>query len=159
MENKSIIEGLDKHLSKVNEVGEDPASVEKLILKRANGPVGKLIWEIIKPTILSQGGKFIAPNFNAIKPLLIADIKSEIKIMQKEGWNESPEEIAKALLDPAAYDEEIGDYVDTCFFGYYEDLYDGKSDLNVLMRHENAVMDYLKKEVKKNYKMLLAAVR
>ena len=159
MENQSIIEGLDKHLSKVNEVGEDVTAIEKLIYKYANGKsFGKLVWALIRPTIASQGGRFIAPSFNDIKQPLIGDIKDTVALMQKES-DMSKQECINYLLDPNEYDDEIGNYADTSFAEALPDLYDGHSGLNVIMDHEDDMINFLNREIKKNYKMLISAVR
>lgn len=151
---------LNKQLSKITESEIDLNKLKNDIKKYANGKtVSSLVWALIEPTAKAGGDKFIKPDFNSIKPHLINDIKAEIKIMQKEGWDEPTEEIAKQLLDPSQYDDELGNYVDTCLYGYYADMYDGHSDLNILMNHEDDVMQYLGDGIRRNYKQLIREVK
>ena len=159
MMNKQLRVRLSKQLSRIVEEEIDLRELEKSIKKHSsNSNLAKLIFELIKPTAQSNSNKFIRPSFNIIKPLLVRDIKDQIKIMQREGWDESSEEIALSILDPSRYDEEIGDYADTTFRGYYSDLYDREPDLSILLQYEGNVIEYLKQEIKNSYKNLVTQV-
>lgn len=152
--NKNLIESLDKHISKVNEVGEDVTAIEKDIYKKAkDNLLGKLIWALIKPTVVSQGGKFIAPNFNSIKPLLVSDIKNAVLIMQKE-FNMPKEEAIGCLLDPSKYDDEVGNYADTTFAEPASEV-----NVQVVSKHLDDMINYLDREIKKNSHALITAVK
>lgn len=157
--NKQLRVRLSKQLLRIVEEEIDLRELEKSIKKHSsNSNLAKLIFELIKPTAQAHSNKFIRPSFNIIKPLLVRDIKDQIKVMQRGGWDESPEEIALSILDPSRYDEEIGDYADTTFQGYYSDIYDREPDLSILLQYEGNVIEYLKQEIKNSYKNLVTQV-
>lgn len=160
----NLTERLNKHLKSIKEISElNAKEIEKAILKRENNSFGKLVIALIKPTLISKQDKYVIPSFNVIKPLLIADIKDAIKEMQKEGWDESVEEIAKQILypivDKSQYDSELGDYVDTTFLEEYTLLYEKDSNLKILEKLEGDIVDYLYENIEKNYRALIQAVK
>ena len=158
-DNKTLIESLNKHLSKVDEVGENsPVELEKLIMKKANGNAfGKLVWAMIKPTVVAQSGKYVKPNFNEIKPLIVKDLKDSIAIMTKED-DMTKEEAIGYLLDPAQYDDEIGNYADCTFADGLIDIIDAPGGA-IVGKFEDEMVDFLDKEIKKNYKQFIQAVK
>lgn len=149
----TLNEKLDKHLKAIKE----DANLEQNIYKKAETrTLGKLVWALLRPTLTSNSSKFIAPSFNDIKAALIADIKDSVKDMQKE-WDEPKETIVGYLLDPSKYDDEIGNYADTTFAEPVSDLLN-TAELKSISHFENDLVNYLNKEIQRNYRQLIISV-
>ena len=126
----NLTERLDKHLQNIREEVNYSSTEFFKELKdynyRDDKDFAKLVYELLKPSVDSQGGKFIAPNFNSLKPLIIKDIKYNIEVMEEEGMDRK--EAVEYLLDPTKYDPEIGNYADTSFADMLDDGHDGKTN-------------------------------
>ena len=150
---ESLEERLDKHIQSIKEVSElNGPEIEQAISKYPFKSFANLVIALLKPTIKAGSGKFIAPNFNAIKPLLILDIRQTVKVMTEEGMNK--EEAKDYLLNPAKYDDEVGNYADTSFAEAYNDLCNSNKSLTRIHHFLDDLVDYLNREIKKNYKAL-----
>ena len=153
----NLEERLDKHIQSIKEVSElNGPEIEQAISRYPFKSFANLVIALLRPTIEASSGKFIAPNFNAIKPLLILDIKQTVRAMTEDGM--SKEEAKGYLLDPAEYDEEIGNYADTTFAEAYDDLCDGNRPLIRIHHFLDDLVNYLNKEIKKNYKNLIGVI-
>lgn len=151
--NKNLTERLEQHLQNIKEFADPVVSeIEQAISKYAHKSFGNLTIALIRPTLQNGLKKFVAPNFNSIKPLLILDLRSTVRNMVEEGM--SKEEAKDLLLDPAKYDDEVGNYADTSFAELYDDLCDGNRPLIKIHRFLDDLVDYLDKEIRKNYKAL-----
>ena len=159
----NLTERLDKHLQSIREEANYSSTEFFKELKdynyRDDKDFAKLVYELLKPSVDSQGGKFIAPNFNSIKPLIIKDIKYNIDVMEEEGMDR--QEAIRYLLDPTKYDPEIGNYADTSFAEMLDDGHDGKINKasKIIVKFFDDIIDYLEREIKKNYKALIQAVK
>lgn len=160
---KNLTERLDKHLQSIREEANYSSTEFFKELKdynyRYDKDFAKLVYELLKPSVDSQGDRFIAPSFNSIKPLIIKDIKYNIEIMKEEGMDR--QEAIEYLLDPTKYDPEIGNYADTSFAEMLDDGHDGKINRasKIIVKFFDDTVDYLKREIKKNYRALIQAVK
>lgn len=164
-DNKSLVESLDKHLSNVSEAYDDNLEGFKKWLNQVGSRFGsktflKLVLAVIEPSLTHKYPGFTNPRFNDLKPLLIADIKDTVATMVKGGM--SKEEAIASLLDPNAYDEEVGNYADTTFTEPVFDMVDRIPDGLIFKKfafNSEDMRDYLDYEIKRNYKSLIQAVK
>ena len=161
--NESLTERLDRHLQSIKESNEiDGKKIKNDILK-ANPPHNipdkefkLLVLAILEPTLKANSIKFIKPNFNSFKNLLVKDIKYAIKAMTSEtSWGDamSKEEAIDMLFHNSEGD---GAYVDTTFGEPYSILIDYVPELE---RYQDSVEEYLCDIIDQNEKSLISAVK
>ncbi|MBQ3423229.1 MAG: hypothetical protein IJH34_16585 [Romboutsia sp.] len=68
------------------------------------------------------------------------------------------EEAKDYLLNPAKYDDEVGNYADTSFAEAYDDLCNSNKSLTRIHHFLDDLVDYLNKEIRKNYKNLIGVI-
>ena len=79
--------------------------------------------------------------------------------MEEEGMDR--QEAIEYLLNPTKYDSEIGNYADTSFADMLDDGHDGKTNKasKIIVKFFDDIVDYLEREIKKNYRALIQAVK
>ena len=161
--NESLTERLDQHLQSIKESNEiDGKKIKNDILK-ANPPHNipdkefkLLVLAILEPTLKANSVKFIKPNFNSLKNLLVKDIKYAIKAMTSEtSWGDamSKEEAIDMLFHNSEGD---GAYVDTTFGEPYSILIDYVPELE---RYQDSIEEYLCDVIDQNEKSLIQAIK